>query len=140
MEEDKSKEIEPQIIVIKKNKYPTVVHFPHMKHTIVLDIVNDIKAKKPRRQMAREYDVSCYYLIKILKHFKDCQQIDDVKKVFDDLYTTNHVVKPIDHANNYKNNKAYYQKYSSERYIRLKKEKQDAINDMHRAEQEILCS
>ncbi len=124
----------------KKNKFATVIHFPHMEHTIVLDIVRDIKAKKPRRQMSREYDVSCYYIIKILKHFKDCQEVSDVEKIYDDIYTTNHIIKPIDHAKNYHNNKAYYKQYSAMRYKREKQQKLDDIEAMHQAEQDILCA
>lgn len=139
MTEDKNIPV-PVVRTVKKNKYATVVHFPHMEYDKVLEILNNIRANKSRRYISRKYDVSCYYLIKILKFFKDCQNTEDIKKIFDDIYEKNHIVKPIDHALNYKNNKEYYKKYSSDRYAKMKQLKLDEINNMYKAEQEILCT
>ena len=137
--EEKPVEISEAIMEsAKKERYDTVVHFPHMENKTVLDIVNDIKAKKPRRQMAREYDVSCYYLSRILKYFKDCQDAADVKNILDDIYTKNHIVKPINHSANYKKNKDYYRKYSARRYQERKDARKAELDAFHQADQDML--
>lgn len=144
--EDVSEKVQEVIVVkvdpipiVKKERYATVVHFPHMKHDTMLEIVNDIKAKKPRRQMSREYDVSCYYLGRILKYFKDCQDVADIKNILDDIYIKNHVAKPINHAANYKKNKEYYKQYSARKYKERKAERAVEVVEFHKADQEILC-
>ena len=117
------------VIMVRKNKNPTVVHFPHMEHETILNIIIDVHNKKSRRQISKEYDISCYFITKLIKYFNKCTNTEEIKIILDDIYIKNHIIKPIDCHANYIRYKAYYKKYQSERYQKIKNKKL-LINDI----------